>query len=71
MRVEAEEPGQRATAAGPRTVGVFQRRKSLIQRHRVQWDNAGGVPPGIYIVELTVGGDTRSEALRRTIAVAY
>jgi len=34
VRVEAEDPGQRAASAGPRTLGVFQRRKSLILHGR-------------------------------------
>ena len=34
VRVEAEDPGQRAASAGPRTLGVFQGRKSLIQHGR-------------------------------------
>jgi hypothetical protein len=47
-----------------------QQRHIEAGRERISWQ-ARGVAPGVYVVELSVAGDARSETVRRTVAVVY
>lgn len=52
-----------------------EEQQALAGRQEFSWDgrNAGGklLPPGLYLLELTIEGDARQENTRRVVQVAY
>jgi hypothetical protein len=52
-----------------------QTQESAASRQQLSWDgrDAAGrpVPPGLYLLEVSVEGDARSQTLRRAVPVAY